>query len=96
MVVGIPVLIGLIRHAGLVAPEGVLHVHVDRFAIALQLPVARHGYLVPSTHVKVLTIEISWARLGIFRPMEQPLTVERNDFLTLLLFRRQLQRGVIW
>ena len=58
MVVGIPVLRRLSRHAGTVAMERILHVDVDRLAEALQLPVARHLDVIPSAHVKVLTIEI--------------------------------------
>ena len=76
VVVGIPVLRGLTRHAGAVAVEGVLHVHIDGFAVALQLPVARYGDLIPFTYVVVLTLKAHGTALRVFRPMEQPLAVE--------------------
>ena len=76
VVVGIPVLRGFTRHAGAVAVEGVLHVHIDGFAKALQLPVARYGNLVPLTHIIVLALKAHGSAFRVFRPMEQPLAVE--------------------
>ena len=95
MVVGIPILGRFTSDIWTVAVERILHVDINGFAEALQLPVARHGNLIPLAHIVVLTVEVSRSRFRVFAPMEQPLPVERNDFLTLLLFRGQLQRGVI-
>ena len=58
MVVGIPVFVRFSGHAGAVAVERILHVDIDGLAETLQLPVARHGNLVPSTYVEVLAIEV--------------------------------------
>ena len=95
VVVGIPVLRGLTRHAGSVAMEGVLHVDIDGFAKALQLPVARYGNLVPLTHIIVLALKAYGSALRVFRPAKLPLAVERKNLRAVFPFRRQLQRRMI-
>ena len=79
VVVGIPVACRLAHHLGLVAVEGITHVHVDGLTIALQLPVAGHGNFIPSANIVVLAIEVGRTRLRVFRPVEKPLTVERDN-----------------
>ena len=85
VVIGIPILIGLSCHTGTIAVERVLHVHVDWLSETLQLPVSWHSNLIPSTHVIILSFKAHGTRLRILCPTEQPLTVERDDLLTILL-----------
>ena len=90
-----PVLWWFTGNTGTVALEGVFDIRIDRGAIALRLPVARHFYLPPTAHVIVLTVEVNSPFLWIATPTEQPLAVKTDDLLTRLPFRGQLQRGVI-
>ena len=85
MVVGIPVTVRLSRHTRTVTMERILHIDIDRLAEALQLPVARHGNLIPFAHVVVVTLKAYRTRFRVFRPMKLPLTVKRHDFLTFRL-----------
>ena len=89
---GIPVLVGcpilgrLRGHAWTVSHEGVVDVDVYRRTVALCLPVAGHGDLAPPAHIIILAVEVNRPFLRITAPMEQPLSVEANDFLTLFFF----------
>ena len=85
MVVGIPVLRRLGGHARTVALKRVNDVRIDRLAVALRLPVAWHGDLIPLAHVVVLPLEAHGSAVGILRPSEIPLSVERHNLLTLSL-----------
>ena len=86
VLVGRPVAWRFAGHAGTVALEGIADVRVDGRTETLQLPVAWHGDLVPPAHVVVLPIEVSRPLLGLSAPVEQPLSVKRQDLLTLLPF----------
>ena len=90
-----PVLRRLSRHARTVLHKRVVDINIDRCAVALCLPVARHRDLPPLTHVIVLAIEVHDPLLRIPAPMELPLSVETHNLLTLLFLRWQLQRRVI-
>ena len=78
-----------------VSHKRVVDIDVDRSAKALGLPVAGHIDIVPSAHVVVLLEEIRRSFLWITAPVETPTSVERHDFFAVLLFRWQLQSGVI-
>ena len=95
ILVGRPVLRRLGGNAGPVPYKRVVDVDIDGRAVALHLPVAGHVYLAPTAHVVVLLVEVSRTFFWITAPMKQPLAIERYYFLALLLFRRQLQCGVI-
>ena len=64
VLVGCPVFGWLTGHTGTVFCKGITHVDVDRRAIALQLPVARHGNFVPMAYVVVLFVEIDGTLLA--------------------------------
>ena len=93
--VGRPVFWRFAGHAGAVPHERVVDVNINRCSVSLCLPVAGYGDFVPFAHIVVLLIEVGWPLFWLSRPMEKPLSVERDDFLTFLLSRGQLQRGVI-
>ena len=95
VLVGCPVLRWLCGHAGTVSCKRVSDISINRYTIALQLPVARNGYLTPCAHIIVLAIEVGRTLFGVTAPMEQPLPVEVYNLLTLLLLGRQLQGGMI-
>ena len=95
VLVGRPVLWRFTCNAGTVTLKGILDIGIDGCAIALCLPVAWHLYLPPTTHVIVLTVEVNGPLLWITTPTKQPLSVETHNFLTLLPFRRQLQRRMV-
>ena len=95
VLIGRPVLRRLGSHAGAVLHKRVVYIDIDRCAIALRLPVAGDGNPSPMTHVVVLAIKILRTFLGIATPVEQPLSVETHNFLTILLTRRKLQRSMI-
>ena len=82
-------------NARAIPEKRIIDVDINRHAVALRLPVARHGNLIPLAHVIVLTIEISRSFFGVSAPMEIPFPVEAYNLFTLLPFRRHLQRGMI-
>ena len=88
VLVGRPVLGRFCRHAWTILHKRVVDINVNRRAVALRLPVARNVYLPPTAHVVVLAIEICRTALRVFRPMEQPLSVQTHDFLAILFLRR--------
>ena len=95
MVVGIPVLRRLVGHAGRIALEGVAGVGVDGASVVLHLPAAWHGDAFPQADVVVHAVEVRRTFIGVGRPMEMPLSVQRHNLATFSLARRQLQRSVI-
>jgi len=71
-------LIGLVGHARhIVGWEGILHIDIERDAIALQLPVAGHGDGLPVRGIIGRLLKADRRVLGCGRPVELPLTVER-------------------
>ena len=90
-----PVLWRLTCHVRTVAHKGIIDIYVYRRAVTLCLPVAWHCYLVPLADIVVSGLKTLWTFLGIGRPTEMPLSVERDNLLTLPLERGQLERGVI-
>ena len=88
VLVGSPVAWRLACHAGAVAFEGVVDIGVDGRAETLCLPVARHFYFVPTSHVEILTVKFGGSFLRIPTPMKLPFAVERYNLLALLPFRR--------
>ena len=95
VLVGRPVLGRFTRHARTILHKRIVDININWCAVALRLPVARHRDLPPLTHVIVLAIELHDSFLRIPAPSELPFSVETHNLLTLLLFRRQLQRRVI-
>ena len=59
VIVSVPFLIGFTGHLRAIATEGILHVDIDGFSEALQLPVSRNGDVVPVGYIKVVFIEIN-------------------------------------
>ena len=90
--VGRPIIRWFGGHARPITHEWVIDINVYRRTVALRLPVARHGNLAPTADVVVLLIKVRRPLLWIPTPMEQPLSVETHNLLTLFPFRRQLQR----
>ena len=95
MAISIPLERRLARHTRCVLLKGVRRISVDRQAIILHLPIAWNGNEVPLADVVVGTPKLLRPPLWAWRPVEAPLTVERHNFLALLLERRQLQRGMV-
>ena len=79
--VGADMILG-IGHLGRVVREiaapGIAHIHVDRVAVAVQLPHARHGHAAPGGIVVVGAEEVLRAFRGVARPVETPHPVERK------------------
>ena len=69
------------------AHERIVYIYIYRCTVALCLPVARHCNLIPLAHVVVCRLEAFGTFFGIRRPAEMPLSVERNNLLTLPLTR---------
>ncbi len=85
MIVCIPIMRWLTGHTRLITHERKRNIGINRLAIALHLPVSRHGDEIPTTHIVIGTIEISRARLRVFCPMETPPSIKRTNLLALTL-----------
>ena len=93
--IGRPIPGRLLRNLRARSLERIAHIHVNRRAITLGLPVAGHGNLVPRADVIIRGLKAHGARVGIRRPVEMPLSVQRHNLCAFLLARRQLECGVI-
>ena len=70
-------------------------VRVDRNAVTLHLPFARHYNLIPSGYVVILRMELHISLLGAGIPAELPHSVQRHALSAGVSLRRQGQRGMI-
>ena len=87
--VGCPCGLRLAHDVWRVNLEGVACRDVDRRSVALSarvdLPVGRHGKRCPACRVKVRAVEVLDALFGRLRPAEQPLAVQAEPAVALLL-----------
>ena len=81
--VGADVVLGLGhvgRVVGIVAAPCVAHVDVDRVAVAVEFPHARHGHAAPRLVVVVDAADALGTLPGVAHPVEAPHAVEREAF----------------
>ena len=90
VLIGCPVLWGLSGHPRAILHKRIVDININRCTVALCLPITRYGNLTPLADIVVLAVEVLRSFLWIAGPMEEPLSVEREDFGALLFLRRQL------
>ena len=68
-----------VGRVGIFGAERMGYICVYRNAVALQLPVAGHGYVIPAADIIVGLVEISGAVAGLLDPIELPCAIEELE-----------------
>ena len=84
------------RHSVEVSAPCEADVHIERVAIAVEFPVARHRHHGPRRVIKRRQIEVGGPLVGVLHPLEFPQTVEAQEvFRLLFVVNRKVLLGAV-